>query len=124
MEIYCSGKLEILAIDMIQDQGASFRDRVVSIEHSCRQRNCETPCNEDDDENYQSAYDSVEEIQCPHSQFFECWGWFDRDDIKKHLRMHPDERQDSEHYWQLEAERRFKDGPYWTPYNKANRYAA
>ena len=60
---------------------------------------------------FESAYESVIEIQCPIGSFFECCKWMDRKELKEHLAMHPDENQDVESYWLYEAERRFDQGP-------------
>lgn len=74
---------------------------------------------------FESAYDSISEIKCPFGQFFDCWEWMDREQLKDHLKMHPEENQDPEHYWMQEAERRFELGPLqFSYYGQTKKYAA
>ena len=93
--------------------------------HDCKSSLCETPHYERDEASYQAAYDSVESIKCPHGMLYECSAWMDREVLAQHLeRFHPEENQDPEHYWKIEAEYRFEKGPYWTPYLTRTSYAA
>jgi len=93
--------------------------------HNCKSRLCETPHYETGEQDYQSAYDSVTEIKCPIGMLYDCYRWMDREDLAKHLEAHhPDNNQDPEHYWEIEAQHRFEKGPYWNGYKPGIVYAA
>lgn len=68
--------------------------------HSCRERNCETPCDP-------GALPEVREIQCPLEKYIACLGWFDLNEFASHLgQYHKDYQDDPNPYFEAEAERR------------------
>lgn len=61
---------------------------------------------------YEVCYQSVTAILCTLGGYPACSRWMSRAELADHLRdWHPDENQDPEHYWLIEADARFNRGP-------------
>lgn len=60
---------------------------------------------------FETLYDSITKIKCPHQIYVECWNLMIREELKVHMKMHPGEHQEPEYYWQLEAEYKYEQGP-------------
>jgi len=70
------------------------------MNHSCRQRNCDTPC--------ESNIPDIEEMECPLQKYIHCLSLMDRNELGTHLsHYHPDYAEDPEPWFEAERERRF-----------------